>query len=312
MHPAKSVILFTTATGAGYGLLFCLALARLLGLLGPESQSGWTALIVVFALISGGLLSSTFHLGRPERAWRALSQWRTSWLSREGLAALFSFLPGVGLALTWEQSGSWPQIFALLSMLMAVVTVYCTAMIYACLKPVPAWSSPLVPLGYLLLGLGSGGLLLDFALRLAGNNQPVVSQLAALALLAAFVVKLVYWRKLVRQPTTSTIESATGLGKIGKVSLLEGPHSEANYLMQEMGFKIARKHAEKLRRYSLLLGFALPALLLFILADLPGPAALLLLLFVLAAHAVGLLLERWLFFAEAKHSVALYYGEKAV
>tara|TARA_R110002072_G_scaffold4706_18_gene32943 strand:- start:23 stop:961 length:939 start_codon:yes stop_codon:yes gene_type:complete len=312
MHPAKSVILFTTASGAGYGLLFCLALARLIAWLGPESQTGWAALAVAFALVTGGLLSSTFHLGHPERAWRAVSQWRSSWLSREGLAALLSYLPAVGLALTWGQSGAVPVVFALLSAAMAVITLFCTAMIYAVLKPVPAWSTPLVPVGFLLLGGGSGLLLLDFIMRLAGEGQAAVSRAAALLLLAALAMKLVYWWRLARHPATSTMASATGLGGLGRLSLLEGPHSQANYLMQEMGFKIARKHARKLRRIALLIGFALPAALLLLLAGLPGPLARLLLVFALAAHAVGLLVERWLFFAEAKHAVALYYGESAV
>ncbi|MGO1118971.1 dimethyl sulfoxide reductase anchor subunit family protein [Rhodovibrionaceae bacterium A322] len=312
MHPAKSVILFTTTSGAGYGLLFCLALARLFGLLGPDSHTGLTALLIAALLVIGGLISSTFHLGRPERAWRALSQWRSSWLSREGVAAVVSFLPAIGLALTWGQSGALPSLFAVLSMGMAGVTVFCTAMIYASLKPVPAWSHNLVPIGYLVLALASGALLLDFALRISGEGQAMVSQLVALALLAALLVKALYWRSLARADQTSTIETATGLGALGRVSLLESPHSEANYLMQEMGYKIARKHADKLRRFALLFGFALPAILLLSLMGLPGPVAALALTFVLASHTVGLLLERWLFFAEAKHSVALYYGEKAL
>ena len=77
MHPAYSVIVFTCASGAGYGLLIWLALAGVVG--------GWTARApglglagfgLAFALITIGLLSSTAHLGRPERAWRAFSQWR--------------------------------------------------------------------------------------------------------------------------------------------------------------------------------------------------------------------------------------------
>src|SRR5882672_450227 len=101
MHPAYSVILFTTASGAGYGLLVWLAAAVLLDLVPAERWLGLTGFGLAFALITAGLLSSTAHLGRPERAWRAFSQWRTSWLSREGVLAVFTYLPAGLLALAW-------------------------------------------------------------------------------------------------------------------------------------------------------------------------------------------------------------------
>ena len=88
MHPAYSVILFTTASGAGYGLLVWLCLCGLFGLVPTERWLGIAGFGLAFALITAGLLSSTAHLGRPERAWRAFSQWRTSWLSREGVMAV--------------------------------------------------------------------------------------------------------------------------------------------------------------------------------------------------------------------------------
>src|SRR3546814_10763657 len=93
---------------------------------------------------SSDLLSSTLHLGRPERAWRALSQWRSSWLSREGVAAIVTFLP-VGLfALCWvvaETNGGAAAAVGLLASLCCAVTVACTAMISASLKTIRAWCS---------------------------------------------------------------------------------------------------------------------------------------------------------------------------
>ena len=93
MKPAPSIIFFTVASGAGYGLLFWLGVLKPLGLLPASSLFGATAAIIALALITAGLCSSLLHLGRPERAWRALSQWRSSWLSREGVAAVITFLP---------------------------------------------------------------------------------------------------------------------------------------------------------------------------------------------------------------------------
>src|SRR6476620_9216130 len=101
MHPAYSVILFTTASGAGYGLL---ALLGLIGFNHGPASSLWfglVALIIALGLVSLGLLSSTFHLGRPERAWRAFSQWRSSWLSREGIAAVIAYVPALVLWGAW-------------------------------------------------------------------------------------------------------------------------------------------------------------------------------------------------------------------
>src|SRR5215475_805849 len=115
MHPAYSVILFTTASGAGYGLLAWLALAGMLGLVPAGRWLGIVGFGLAFALITAGLLSSTAHLGRPERAWRAFSQWRSSWLSREGVMALLTYVPAGLLALAWVAFDARSQVLALLA-----------------------------------------------------------------------------------------------------------------------------------------------------------------------------------------------------
>jgi DMSO reductase anchor subunit len=138
-----------------------------------------------------------------------------------------------------------------------------------------------------------------------------LSTACLLAALAGLATKVGAWKRNDSTSHKSTPETATGLGHIGKVSMLEGPHTEANYLMREMGFTIARKHAAKLRRIAVMAGFILPALLslcgLFVEQALDIP------LFILAAlsASLGILVERWLFFAEAKHVVTLYYGAKS-
>ena len=136
--------------------------------------------------------------------------------------------------------------------------------------------------------------------------------LSGRTLAVGLAVKLAYWRAIDRAPNRSTAESATGLGALGRVRLLEAPHSGENYLMKEMGHVIARKHAGKLRRLSVTLGFLLPLLLTVLAMHLPPLLAGIAAVLAAASGLSGVLLERWLFFAEAKHSVTLYYGAAAV
>ncbi len=312
MHPAKSVIFFTTASGAGYGLLFLLIAGDLLGLAPGGFWPAFTGYAVSYALITGGLLSSTFHLGHPERAWRALTQWRSSWLSREGVMAVLTFLPTGLYALHQlffpERMPGILGVIGVIGAICCIVTVYCTAMIYASLKPVHAWSNRFVPAGYLLLSLMTGALVLNALFALFGPPRPVFLILALLSLIAALVWKISYWRFLDGTKSLSTPESATGLGEFGRVKLFEAPHTEANYLMKEMGFQIARKHAMKLRRIALTLAFVLPFLLTLLALFVGGSLAAAALILALLNAAIGIVTERWLFFAEARHTVGLYYG----
>lgn len=313
MHPAKSVILFTTASGAGYGLIAWLGILAALGLLPADRWLGVVAFALGLGLVVLGLLSSTFHLGHPERAWRAFSQWRSSWLSREGVASVVTFLPVGVFALFWVVAQTNQGVAAavgLVAALCCLVTVICTAMIYASLKTIRAWSNRWTLPAYLVLSALSGAVLLHLLLRLW--DLPLAQPFAwvvVLLLAAGAAVKLAYWRTVDQGAAVSSAESATGLGRLGRVRLLEAPHSESNYLLQEMGYRIARKHAGKLRRIALAAGFALPFLLVLLGRALPGWAGVVTALLAAASLAVGLAVERWLFFAEAKHVVTLYYGE---
>jgi hypothetical protein len=153
MHPATSIIGFTVASGAGYGLLALAITAAILGALPDDRLFAFVVMALGTGLVGAGLVSSTFHLGHPERAWRALSQWRTSWLSREGLAALVTFVPlgifGIGWVFLGETRGLW-ALAGLLAVAGAIVSVACTAMIYASLKPIRAWHTPWTPATYYL------------------------------------------------------------------------------------------------------------------------------------------------------------------
>ncbi len=314
MHPAISIIFFTTASGAGYGLLVLLGLGAALGLLPADRWFGLVGMGASLGLITAGLLSSTFHLGHPERAWRALSQWRSSWLSREGVMAVVTYGPagllGIGWVFLEDTDGLW-SLCGIVTAALALVTVYCTSMIYASLKPIRHWHHGMVPPVFLGFAMATGALWLH-ALAAAFGMTGQWTAIAAIVLTAlAWILKGLYWRDLRRAPATSTIESATGLGHIGAVRMLDPPHTQDNYLLTEMGYRVARKHADKLRRLAVISGLLLPAALLPVAAITGGVAGAAMALIAAIAGSAGVVVERWLFFAEAQHTVTLYYGAKA-
>ncbi len=312
MHPAYSVILFTTASGAGYGLLAMLGVAALCGAHFPQSIWFWlVALGVSLGLVTVGLLSSTFHLGHPERAWRAFSQWRSSWLSREGVAAVVTYVPaglfGLLWLIGWEGTVVW-KLMGGLSAVAAAVTVWCTGMIYGCLTTIRQWNHWLVAPIYMALSAATGLVLFALLMDGFGAGQTWHVGLSIVGIAAAAVLKIIYWRAIDQEPRDLTIGDATGLGRLGTVRQFEAPHTQANFVQREMGFKVARRHARKLRMLCLVVGFAgsLAACLLALAASSWATTLCLALAAVAASFAV--IVERWLFFAEAEHVVNLFYG----
>lgn len=290
MHPAPSVIIFTTLSGIGFGLLFWLGL-------GLPLVTGWGAFAfftVAYLLAVGGLMSSVFHLGHPERAMKAFTQWRTSWLSREGVISVAALLvmAAFGAGLVFFDS-NWAML-GWFGALLSLGTVYCTAMIYGQLKTVPRWNMPLTPILLISISLAGGALL-------AGQ---VTYALVLLPVAAVF--QIAYWvvgdRALAGSGTT--LATATGLGQTGKVRSFESPHTGTNYLLREFVYQVGRKHAIKLRIIALGLGFVLPIALLLL------PFNHVFALFAVASHLAGVATSRWLFFAEAEHMVGLYYGKR--
>jgi sulfite dehydrogenase (quinone) subunit SoeC len=315
LHPSASVILFTTASGAGYGLLIWLGLAATADLVPPDRLFGFIALGVATALISIGLLSSTFHLGRPERAWRAFSQWRSSWLSREGVAAVATFVPTAELALGWIWFGRLDSVYAVAgpaASLLALLTLFCTGQIYASLKPIRQWNNRWTTPVYLALALYTGAILLVLLTLPFGVFRAVFGALALLTLAAGAGAKFAYWRSIDAEPPRSTTVTATGLTQFERVRLFEAPHTEANFIMMEMGFQIARKHSRKLRRLVWATLFAVPAVSLILtlaLADRHQALAMSAALVATLSAGLGVATERWLFFAEATHTSMIYYGQ---
>ena len=312
MHPAASVILFTTSTGFGYGLLIWLSMV--LNLASSTAFSVTQMLIIIaiaLLLITFGLLSSLGHLGHPERAWRAMSQWRTSWLSREGVFAVLVYPPTLFMGVAAYMG--WAEILPILSLvvaLLSLITVYCTAMIYASLKTIPAWHNCWTISGYLLYSLSTGGILLYFICHTFFNAVDPIFNSQALTFFLIIVIcfslfnKVMYFRYVKNNTNKFTKEMAIGLK--GNISPLDPPHSSANYLMKEMGFVIARQKAYILRPISLIATYIIPACLLIITAY-TATMPILLSTIILISCVIGIIAERYLFFAEAKHVVTLYY-----
>jgi DMSO reductase anchor subunit len=314
LHPAPSIIVFTTLSGAGYGLLFILGLGSAFEWVPAWPGLGLAGMVLALGLVSVGLLASTLHLGHPERAWRAVSQWRSSWLSREGVMALLTYLPALIFAAGWVFLGTAGGVFrpfALLAAAGAAATVWCTGMIYASLKPIRQWHHPLVAPIYLAFALMTGSLLAQPLLAFAGAPHALSGWLAALAILLAWALKALWWRAIDRDQPVSTPESATGLGRLGLVGMLDPPHTEINYLLHEMAFRIGRRHGRKLRRLSYAIGLGAALVLSLLTLTATGPVAGLLGSLAAAAGLIGVAIERWLFFAQARHTVTLYYRRRA-
>ena len=316
MHPAFSVIFFTTASGAGYGLLVLLGLFAVFDWVPMNAPFNLVVITLALVLITAGLLSSTAHLGHPERAWRALSQWRSSWLSREGVFAIITYIPA---SIFWLAgcfpnflSDTW-EFWGLAAAVCSIITVFCTAQIYASLKTIPRWNTMFVPLTYLLIGLLGGALIITFFGAVFGLPIENLSWTILFLAVLSGVVKLAYWTAT-DKPSESTSATATGLGDGSEpVALLDAPTTSENFVMREMGFRIARKHSQKLRKITFFTLFFIPAAAATIIAFGQTEEIILISsLLALISAGVGTIVERWLFFAEAKHVVTLFYGAKSV
>lgn len=293
MHPAPSVIIFTTFSGLGFGLLVWLGL----GFPGVTGLNAFIFMAIAYVMAVGGLLASTFHLGHPERALKAFRQWRSSWLSREGVCAVAALLTmalyGAGLVFFAQK---W-LILGLLGAVFSLLTVFTTSMIYTQLKTIPRWHQPLLtPANFISLSLAGGALL-------AGQTWPAV-----VLLIFAGVVQFLTWTAGDKQLAASgtDLASATQLGGDGAtVRAFEPPHTGTNYLLREFVHVVGRKHAEKLRIISMVLMIVLPVVLLALV-----PFNHVVALLAVVSHIAGVLTSRWLFFAQAEHVVGLYYGKR--
>ncbi len=322
MRPALSVILLTTLIGAGQGLflaLFTVQSYALVGLLPPIAGADFyfQGSVIALALLAAGLVASFFHLGRPERAWRSATQWRTSWLSREvivlpafmALVALYALAHGMG----WTQAiVVLPQglpidasiVAGALATALAFALFVCTGMIYACLRFLAEWHTPLTPVNYILLGGASG---FTLATALAALSMPkLVGFLSGWAILITLLAAIgriaALWRNARLKPR-STVQSAIGVKHPAVVQKSQG-FMGRSFNTREFFHGAAARRLRLTKHAFLVLAFGLPVILLAAGRNASSAAPL------LSAFVVqfgGLLLERWFFFAQARHPQNLYY-----
>ncbi|SMH43910.1 DmsC/YnfH family molybdoenzyme membrane anchor subunit [Maritimibacter sp. HL-12] len=289
MHPAPSVIVFTSISGLGFGYFIWLGL-------GIPDLYGWeafAAFFVAYAFSVGGLLASVFHLANKKNAIYSFSQWKTSWLSREGILSVLALLAFAVFAIGRIFFATALPVFGYLGAALALLTVFSTSMIYTQLKTVPRWNMPINPVLFLLYSVAGGALL---------SMQPKVAGVLIVLLTALQVAGWMMGDKRLAE-SGSTKGTATGLNTIGQVRLFESAHTSRNYILDEMVHMVGRKHAQKLRMISIVALGAVPAALLLLL-----PPNLIVTLVALASHVIGVFASRWLFFAEAEHVVGLYYN----
>jgi DMSO reductase anchor subunit len=304
MKPALSVIFFTVSSGAGLGLLVWLLIASLMGNhIRMDATTFYKGAALAALLITAGLISSTVHLANRKNAIYAITRIRTSWLSREGLLAILLY-PLAALHLAALHFG-YPQVTPItlwLLVALSIAILFCTGMIYGCLRTVPRWNTALTPAKYVLFGLMSGSLLLPAVLSLRPVEVgPIGKPMMAIFLLVAGLI--LYLTYLLKHPrNTHSINDALGF-KQGNVRLLDAGHSHGTFLTNEFGFVLARDKARLLRWIAIVCAFVVPLLLCWFTKAFWSASIICL---------AGLLVERWLFFAEAEHVVRLYHGQQRV
>jgi sulfite dehydrogenase (quinone) subunit SoeC len=322
MHPAFSVIFLTTLIGAGQGLFLALYTVELYSLFDLLPRQAGRAFYVpgsalALGLLALGLVASFFHLGRPERGWRAIARWRTSWLSREvivlpafvGAVAVYGLAHGLGwqaprLALGAELVITPSVAIGAVATALAFALFLCTGMIYACIKFLQEWASALTVINYLMLGTASG---FTLATAFAGYAAPdLVAFLggwAAVLTGIALIIRAASLARNARLKPKSTIQTAIGVKHPRIVQATQG-FMGGSFNTREFFHGRTRAFLRSVKWVFLVLAFPLPVALLGAGAA-TGAAALLALAF--AVQYAGLLAERWFFFAQANHPQNLYY-----
>ncbi len=322
MHPAFSVIYLTTLIGAGQGLFLALYTSELyttLGLLPAQDEPVFFAVgaLLALALLAAGLAASFAHLGHPERAWRSATRWRTSWLSRE-VIALPAFMGAVFLYGALHFLGWNPPIAVLgdgipvrLTLVVGAVGVVlcftlflCTGMIYACLRFLQEWATPLTVVNFFLLGTASGFTLATACAAYAGHGLVrFFGDWALIFIALAFIGRSAALVRNARLRRKSTIQSAIGV-RHSRIRQISQGAMGGSFNTREFFHGKTHRTLHTAQWSFLVFGFAVPAALLA--AGLSGasPAWL---VAAFALQYLGLVAERWVFFAQAQHPQNLYY-----
>ena len=303
MNPAMSVVLFTTLAGAAQGLVVAVAALAFGGGLDDPAYATSSLAVAEFLLVAG-LAASFGHLGRPERAWRAVLMWRTSWLSRE-VIVVPAMIGLVGLWWWAARSGQVPIILPLTGIVLAAMLWYCTAMIYACLRFIEEWAHPLTLVTFTLSGLSSGWVLataIAASIR-AGDIAALTTPVALVLTIAACIARLAARRRNAALKPRSTLQSATGIMAPSLRQISMGMSAGA-FNTREFFHGVAPLVLRTIGRMSIVFGFLVPAILLAL--ALPTQSRALQVL-ALVIQIPGLIADRWYFFAQARHPQNLYY-----
>jgi DMSO reductase anchor subunit len=267
----------------------------------------------------GGLIASFFHLGHPERAWRSAAMWRTSWLSREvivlpafmgtvflyGVAHWFNFNTPV-VELAGSHHVDITLILGALATVLSFALFICTGMIYACLKFMQEWHSPLTPINFTLFG-GSSGFLLASIFATITSPELVgfyAGWAIVLTVLALVGRSASLWRNSRIKPK-STLSSAIGIKHPHIVQISQGSMG-GSFNTRAFFHGKSASFIRAIKPGFLVLTFALPLILLGF-----GMSSHKLLIAAFILQYMGLLAERWFFFAEANHPQNLYYQKIA-
>ena len=307
MRPQFSIIFFTTLAGMAQGLLFFLALINLEAPVLSATFLINLALPVSFILLTLGLIASFFHLGHPERAWRAAMMWRTSWLSREVITLPVVML-ATALTFLYIKSGIVPTWLWATVMMSTLALWICTAKIYQCIRFIQEWSHPSTLSNFILLGLSSGGLLLEFLLLVWNEpNTPIgislISVVNFIVLFLALNLKLWMWRRNQKLKPKSNLASATGI-KGSNIRQTSMGFMGGSFNTREFFHHQTDRVISNIRKIILLMVYIGPMVLLAFNLSSPSISQVAIALLV---HYIGLLAERWMFFAEANHPQNLYY-----
>ena len=289
MHPAPSIILFTVLSGFGFGLTSIVGLLQFLNQISMVDIIIFSSMGLFFSTI--GVISSFFHLANKKNSIKSMSQWQTSWLSREAISSIFCLSIVVGNIGWIFVQNMYINEVGIILFLLSLFTIFTTSMIYAQLKTVPSWNNMLTPTLFIFAALAGGSIL--------------ITDHASLVLLLIFaVLQVLFWYIADRSfiDIETTVGTALGFSKNEDIRAFDAAHTNRNYLLNEMVYKVARKHAVKIRYISFFAAFVLPMSLILIF---PGNFSVSVL--IIASHLVGIYFSRWLFFAEAKHSVSFYY-----
>jgi DMSO reductase anchor subunit len=303
MQPAFSVVLLTVLIGAGQGLFLALYGCELAGFgTTPEDRA---TLVLGGAIALGfnalGLLASFFHLGHPERAWRAAAMWRSSWLSRE-VIALPAFMAGC-FAWTVAHALALPgtRVVGAVAAVLCIALFVCTGMVYASVRFLQEWASPLTVVNYVLLGGASGTTIAALGASWRAPTWLPVLALAALVLtLAAWAGRSAALLRNARLKPRSTLQTAIGIRHPAIVQRAQG-FMGGSFNTREFFHRHTAAALRALKWFFIAAAFVLPAALI---AAAPSTGALSV---ACAVQLAGLLAERWFFFAQARHPQNLYY-----